>query len=95
MSKWINLKDRKPKDGQKCIVAVHAWCLCTDGKKSFERDEGVFVLPTFYVEKPWPCERGFFIDGFAFDDNAFPFTYHHPPKIKYWQEYNTTAPDDA
>jgi hypothetical protein len=95
-SSWIRLAERKPKDRQGCIVTIHTWSHCTDGKGNlFWVDNGVFVVPTCYHAKPFASETGGFIDGFAFSDNDPLFRRGNKEKIKHWQPYNEKPPKDA
>ena len=95
-SEWIACMDSMPNEGQKVLVALHAWSKCTDGRKSFWKDKGVIIIPTFWTKNPYPLEGGFFVNGFLIAYNEFHGTYHRNPRIRYWKPlYETEPPKNA
>lgn len=82
---WRIFPDVKPEEGQNVLVVVEAWSLTTDGKgNNTLRENGKTTHKSWFTENPYPSEHGMFLNGFAFNDNAFPYTLHKPPEIRYW-----------
>ena len=94
-SVWRRPSEEKPNERQGVLVCLHSWSMCTDGKKHFfENDNGVFVMQSWYTNKPFPSETGHFVDGFAFQDGTYPGTLHRRPTVTYWMPI-PEIPSDA
>ena len=83
--KWHKFPDEKPTEGQAVYVRVESSSVYTDGKgRTWSEDHEPSLLTSWYTNNPYPSERGHFLDGFAFEDGAYPGTLHKPPRVTHW-----------
>ena len=65
--RWFNLKQRFPQERERCLVIAKGYGEATDGKKLFSIKYGPRCVESWFTYKPFECENGGFIDGFALD----------------------------